>query len=1129
MPVSSGIRTKNNSSNLSTPDTNAALVKSPASESISKWKIPHYYKRSSTSNSSSSRNSRNNDNSNGNGRHPTNSTGSSHGSSGFGNQGFSSSNSTPKKLIIEEVKGRLSKARRNGKEMVFVNYTVQDDTSAIEDPRRNTNAGGGSTLKGASNTNTSAKNNGKGSRNVDTVGPPSQSKPPIPTKHGHVSSRKPTRKRMLKIFNSSRSSSTSFPGTVPNSSVPASMEQLVPTSTYMNRSISSPNLITEEVVMPTVRPVKLKKSYTNMSLKYASRVRKSSIPKNSRNQNKQSSTPPFAPVSVSEPVYTNEPQYFNLASVNPDTTLSPLSQQRNSNDNVDNINVESNMNDSSSSGFLNDTVIMEEEVVPISNNPTSVSFGGTNANYINMFQLSDSPTVAPFQHNSQNSGNNDNSNNFTDNMQDMVYMGLDFNDQLSFGAASHPLGNTHAVPPLNSSNFSQGQAQIQSYGSIRPMYRNSTGNIAGIAPDVRFVDQQQQAYISGPQYGTPTIKEEETQPMTSGEKVRKGSKDNDASIAFSKVFALSRPAPINRNSMYSQRSLSATNVATGSAAANLIVKKTRRRPTSVSAASSSYSQGNIKSPARGKIANKSASNYRVGSLSIVPDIPEGDLDTSVVNSAGTNVSANGIAAANFLDSQTVTSSNNSSTSKGGRSKQSSISEPYGYQLPVGNSRLASVDSGMGGYPQLSNLATPVLDNSVASQAYFHPPGSATLSNSVTSTPSIIDFNNSINNCVNLSLSSIRSQSTDLGPNNEFNGDGRNDNVNSNFNFTSGSVSEVHTNVASSLNDTNAQVDGSGPTVQDVPVVPLRRSSLTNAMNVPRWRQDHLSHQYSDYGVGTGNNAGRGSTDSNTAEIFSYKTNQSDSTLVISAANQGGMNRTKNSSEFVDNNNIIRFAPQTTFVSNVNRSRNNSRKGNGNRSMGESNPVTGVPGAGALFINTNCDDYRGSAAEVAVQTTQAGPGNDVSQSGQLSARVDAFVNVGTSAQMDTIKPESEEEESLIQQMYREFNFENPDSFFHKQSKLLNLDVATGSEDNKSGFARQGDHQFQMQKSGDNLNTAMPVSNWAFNSNNSGNGPNVTNDANLDYNISSAGLANGRTNYPTQNLSYTDNQPDIERNR
>ena len=105
------------------------------------------------------------------------------------------------------------------------------------------------------------------------------------------------------------------------------------------------------------------------------------------------------------------------------------------------------------------------------------------------------------------------------------------------------------------------------------MYRNSTGNIAGIAPDVRFVDQQQQAYISGPQYGTPTIKEEETQPMTSGEKVRKGSKDNDASIAFSKVFALSRPAPINRNSMYSDRSLSATNVATGSAAANLIVKK----------------------------------------------------------------------------------------------------------------------------------------------------------------------------------------------------------------------------------------------------------------------------------------------------------------------------------------------------------------------------------------------------------------------------------------------------------------------------------------------------------------------------------------------------------------------------
>ena len=534
MPVSSGIRTKNNSSNLSTPDTNAALVKSPASESISKWKIPHYYKRSSNSNSSSGRSSRNNNNSsnssNGNGRNPTNSTGNGHGSPGFGNQGFSSSNSTPKKLIIEEVKGRLSKARRNGKEMVFVNYTVQDDTSAIDDNRSGTDAGSGSNLKGTGSANTGAKNNSKGSRNVDTVRPPSQPKPPIPTNHGHVSSRKPTRKRMLKIFNSS-SSSTSFPGTTPNPSAPASVEQLVPTSTYMNRSISSPNLITEEVVMPTMRPGKLKKSYTNMSLRYASRVRKSSIPKNARNQSKQSTTPPSAPVSVSEPVYTNESSYFNLASVNPDTTLSPLSQQQNGNDNVDNINAEGNMNNSSGSGFLNDTVIVEEEVVPTSNNPTSISFGGANANYVNMFQLSDSPTIAPFQYNSQkDSGNDANSNNFTDTMQNMVYTGLDFNDQLSVGAASHALGNTHGVLPSNDTNFSQAQAQMQSYGSMRPMYRNSTGNIAGIAPDVRLPDQQQQVYIGGPQYGTPTIKEEETQPMTSAENLRKGSKDNFSRI-----------------------------------------------------------------------------------------------------------------------------------------------------------------------------------------------------------------------------------------------------------------------------------------------------------------------------------------------------------------------------------------------------------------------------------------------------------------------------------------------------------------------------------------------------------------------------------------------------------------------
>ena len=575
--------------------------------------------------------------------------------------------------------------------------------------------------------------------------------------------------------------------------------------------------------------------------------------------------------------------------------------------------------------------------------------------------------------------------------------------------------------------------------------------------------------------------------------------------------------------MYSQRSLSATNVATGSAAANLIVKKTRRRPTSVSAASSGYSQGNIKSPARGKIANRGTSSYRVGSLSIVPDIPEADSATS----AGNDVSANGIAAAttNFLDSQTVASSNNSSSSKGVRSKQSSISEPYVYQLPGGNSGLASVDGTVSGYPQLSTLATPVLDNSVASQAYFHPPGSATLSNSVTSTPSIIDFNNSINNCVNLSLSSVRSQSTDLGQSGEFDGGGCNDNVNPNFHFTTGGVSEIHTNVPPNLNDASTQFDQSGATVQDVPVPPLRRSSLTNTINVPQWRQGHLSHQYMGYGVSTGNNVGGGSTDSDTAEIFSYKANQSDSTLVISAANQGSMNRTKNGLEFADNNNTIRFVPQTTFMSNVNRGRINSSKSNGSRSVDGGNPAAGA--RGALFINTNCDDYRDTATEVPVQT-QAGAGNDASGSGPPGTGVDTFVDTGTDMHVDTTKSGSEEE-SLIQQMYQEFNFENPDSFFHKQSKLLNLDVAIGPEDNRPGFADQGS-QIQMQKNGDDLDTSMPVSSWGFKPNNSSNGPNVTNDANLDYNISSAGLANGQTtNYSMQDLSYTGNQPDFGQSR
>ncbi|AQZ12883.1 BCK2 (YER167W) [Zygosaccharomyces parabailii] len=139
--------------------------RSPTAESVNKWKIPHYYRRSPSSASQHSN------------------TGDSNGSSTPSTPNINVMNS-PKKVLLEDRKKGKKKSgyrskrsnKKNPGEMVFVNYTVQDGSS---------------------------DNESVGSQGINSAEIPT----PLPKK-------KSSRSRMLKIFGNSKNEPPQSPDAV---------------------------------------------------------------------------------------------------------------------------------------------------------------------------------------------------------------------------------------------------------------------------------------------------------------------------------------------------------------------------------------------------------------------------------------------------------------------------------------------------------------------------------------------------------------------------------------------------------------------------------------------------------------------------------------------------------------------------------------------------------------------------------------------------------------------------------------------------------------------------------------------------------------------------------------------------
>lgn len=162
---------------------------SHGAESVNKWKIPHYYRRSSAASS-------------------LHSTGSDNGNGSTPSTPGVNVMSSPKKVLVEDPKKgkkrpvyRSRKNKKKNGEMVFVNYTVQD--SASED--------------------------GMTSASTPEL-PPAEPSPALNPK------KKSSRSRMLKIFGSSKAP----PAAVGGTNLMACAEDEVMSDPYVTESTSAP-------------------------------------------------------------------------------------------------------------------------------------------------------------------------------------------------------------------------------------------------------------------------------------------------------------------------------------------------------------------------------------------------------------------------------------------------------------------------------------------------------------------------------------------------------------------------------------------------------------------------------------------------------------------------------------------------------------------------------------------------------------------------------------------------------------------------------------------------------------------------------------------------------------------------
>lgn len=547
--------------------TGSIVTKSPGTESINKWKIPHYYKRAPSSmtnlNPLSSNNLSIQDLPN---RSP-----------------IPKNITSPKKLILEDSNRKQPRSKKNGKDMVFVNYTVQDETN-----NQNNN------ILDQSNLNLPHES-------FESHIPPS-----IPFQSKPNGKQKSARKRMLKFFGSSKDRLTN------NLTSTVSTTKSVYKPTPLNRSISTPTLSNEEMVMPSSNKSS-KRGYANF-LKYGKLGSSSST--------------------------------INTHSISENTSFDDM---------------------------LN-------EVVPKSNNqPIKNGYSNLSSSYLNDPQMNANVASIPL-FNSKNINLDRKPMDLTNHQNKFMDFTINNNLMINGNASSTSLssGSDTRLQPRQFSNAQQ--------SNISP----GSSDTFGISPSANL----------------PNLNEHPS-----------GQEENDASIAFSKMFTRKRTSIAD--SISSSRS-SKNSISNSSTTIKPVNNNSNvNNQNTLSSMTNIYSPIRTASPARPGSSTRASSSYRLSrdfsSLSSVPDGPE---NTIINNNTYLDNQHGQMAIANNQDNM-----NSTNDRIGHKKKQESISDLHRHQQQTINNSVTT--------PSSMTFVTP---------PYFASNFAISSSNSTSSTPGVGDLN-----------------------------------------------------------------------------------------------------------------------------------------------------------------------------------------------------------------------------------------------------------------------------------------------------------------------------------------------------------------------------------------------------
>ncbi|KAG0665562.1 hypothetical protein C6P45_000439 [Maudiozyma exigua] len=672
-------------SNIDMTTAGSIVTKSP-NEALNKWKIPHYYKKNSSTASSSSYANTPLDNNSDQQHILTSKNNSALSTPDLSHLNKSSNGkfmksptfknlTSPKKMIMHDNDKKQSRSKKNGKNgMVFVNYTIQDDPDKINNDENI-----------ISQNNNFIQHDLPNEISQELFNSPNLIAS-LPQSKQVNSKQKSARKRMMKIFGSSKNKFANMNGLMKddkeNRMDTSSMEanntiSYIPTTrksvskpTPLNRSISTPSLNKEEMVMPSNTSSKSsqsrKKSYGSL-LKYGK--------------------------------LTNSATSFNNIPVMEDFSFDDMMNEivpksNNDNDNVTAVPVSKNRKGGKTprtSRVASASSIKQKRQQQQQQQQPQSTYSNLSSSYLNDPNMNTNIASMPM---------------FDANMDASKAMEMAMTEQQKFNnfnfqnSNNMPMNNAninHSTPSLHSTNNNTGQLNrmYTSSSSSTHLPINSSGSTNNISPNSNIV-----GLGISPSSDSPKLKNEE----------------NDASIAFSKMVTKKKRAstmdsiPSSRNSMSNGNNMIKP---IGSNGANKDINS------GLSSMNNIYSPIRTASPARQRSSTRGSSNYRlsrdISSLSSVPDAPENSyLDTQQYNQKVPGTNGNG----------TIIPTNNSNTRIGHRKKQESISEVYRQQQQIMNNTVSTP----------SSASVPFI-----TPPYFTSNLAIPSSNSTSSTPSVGDL------------------------------------------------------------------------------------------------------------------------------------------------------------------------------------------------------------------------------------------------------------------------------------------------------------------------------------------------------------------------------------------------------